>query len=145
MARYYTVQIGSIHLTSTGLEGGLPCRVEIQGLTPITPAYRRTVIQAIEGPPAVQLFDNRIGEAISMVILNIGKAVYEELIEAINDADASTGIINIKLSGGDLGEFDFDCVVESIDQPGQFRNGMIPELALVWRIHAVNEIEEEEE
>lgn len=134
-----------MHLTVDGTSIGMPCRVDVSGLVPLRPQFRRTVITAIEGPPAVQLFDNLVGEQLTMTIFVLMADEYEDLIEIIDTADAGTGVINIKLTDGDLGEFDLDCVLENIDQPGQFMNGRIPSLSLAFRIHTVNEPEEEPE
>ncbi|MBX3288444.1 MAG: hypothetical protein KF855_03770 [Acidobacteria bacterium] len=143
MARYNRIQIGDIHLTEDGTALGKPCRVEVEGLVPLRPRYRRTLVRPIEGPAKRQLFDNLIGEQITMTIFQLRAETYEDLLELIDEADESTGEINTKIFG-DLGDFDLDCVLESNPtQPGQFRNGIIPSVSLVWSIVAVNEIEDD--
>lgn len=143
---YNHVQIGNLHLTSDGTDLGAACRVDIPSLARLRPKYRRTVIMPIEGSPVVQLFENLIGEVIQMTVFLLNSEEYEDLIEIIDAADESNGIINIKLSDGDLGEFDVDCLLESFDQPsGEFVDGRIEGLTMTWRVAAVNEEEEEEE
>lgn len=144
MAEYNRVKIADLYLTSDGTETGIPCRVDVVGLTKLRPVYRRTVVLPIEGKPHVQLFENLIGESFSMTIFQLHTDEYDDLIEIIDAADAGDGEINVTLDG-ETGDFDLQCVLESIDQPGEFSSNYIPSLQLVFRIASVNPIEEEEE
>lgn len=144
MAEYNRVKIEDLYLTSDGTEIGRACKVDIPSLAAKRPMFRRTVVLPIEGPPKVQLFENLIGEQLSLTIFVIHKEEFDNLVEIIDAADLSDGIINIQLSGGDYGDFDLDCVLENFDQPsGEFFDGRIPGLVMTFRIASVNPIEEE--
>ncbi|MBX3266427.1 MAG: hypothetical protein KF831_06940 [Acidobacteria bacterium] len=134
---YNAVQIEDLYLTSDGTSGGLPCRVEIDGIARLRPAFRRTVVLPIEGKPFAQLFDNLIGEQLTMSIFVLKADEYEDLITIIDAADAGDGEIQVRIEG-ETGDLDLQCVLESFSQQGEFDEDRIPAVTLVWRIAAVN-------
>lgn len=137
MADYNRVQIETLYLTDDGTVSGTPCLVTVSGLASLRPAKRQTVIQCI-GVPQVQLFDNLIGESFTMNVFLLGTTQYESLITAIDAAHTAGDTMNVVIEG-ELGDFDLECVLESISQPGEFSTGRIPSVEMVFRIAGVNE------
>lgn len=140
MADYNTVQIDTLYLTDDGTSSGQACLVEIPNLSALRPRYRRTVIPVIGGPPQVQLFDNLIGEAFTMTIFLLHSDEYESLLTIIDTADTNTDTINVKIAG-EHGDFDLECLFESISNPPEFTDDRIPNLQITFRVASVNEPE----
>src|SRR5690606_22552588 len=143
MAEYNRVQIEDLYLTDDGTNTGTPCLVEIPELAALRPAKRRTVIQCL-GAPQVQLFDNLIGEALTLKIFLLHTDEWEDVIEIIDTADTNGTTITVKITDGELGEYDLECVMDANPvQPGEFTDDRIPTVELRFRIVSVNEEEEE--
>lgn len=138
MAEYNLIAIETLYLTDDGTVTGTPCRTEVKGLAELGTAMRRTLIQCI-GPPQVQLFDNLIGEPIQITVFVLQKTEYDSLITMIDAADSGSSTLTVSFSGGDLGDFDLECVLEkNLTNPGEFTDGRIPAVEINLRVVSVN-------
>lgn len=136
---YNRIQIGSVHLTADGTQMGAPCRVIVPDLAKFTLNYRRSVVSPIEGPPAVQLFDNLIGEVLQLSIFQISSAAFDSIVAELNSADESNSLIRITLTEGAFGDYDFYCTLQGMTQSGEFRDDKIPGLTFTFVIFEVLE------
>ena len=140
MARYNSVEINGIHLTKTGLDGGVPCKVDVTNLVSLRPANARINSgEAIDGTP-LQQFRSMKGKPFEMTIAVSQQDVFEDIIDAIDTQDALDPNGHNLVIEGHTGNFDLDCVLDEITAPGTFRNGLINEIRLAWRIHTINAI-----
>ena len=138
MADHNKVQIETLYLTNDGTQSGEACLVEIPELASLRPAKRRTVIQCL-GAPQVQLFDGLIGEPLTLKIFLLHTDEWDDLITLIDAADTNGTTLTVKITDSELGDFDLECVVESITQSGEFSDDRIPSVELRLRIVSVNE------
>jgi len=140
MARYNSVEIDGVFLTKTGLDGGTPCKVDVTGLVALRPANARiNAGQAIDGTP-LQQFRSMKGKPIEMTIAVSHEDVFEDIIDAIDTQDAADPNAHNLVIEGHTGNFDLDCVLDEINAPGTFRNGLINEIRLAFRVHTINSI-----
>jgi len=141
MARFNLIQIEDIYLTSDGTSGGSRCKNEIPDLIRLRTAKRRTLVDLIEGPSQVQLFDNLIGESFTIRVQYIKKSVLDDVIEIIDLADSNHEFITVKITGGDIGEFDLECQFEAITGGSQFSNGIVKSVDISFKTAGMNEEE----
>lgn len=106
MPSFYRIQIDSIHLTSTGAAGGIPCKLEVPAADSLFDNYVQNTVLANDGSVIVQLFqiDNK-GKQIDINIEVMPKTVWEQLLSARNTALTNQTTINI-VGTGDIGNFD---------------------------------------
>lgn len=138
MARYNTISINGVYLTKTGLVGGVACKTEVSGLVNLRPELSRIISESIDGTPKVQ-FRSHKGKPIGITVQVSQKTAFESLLTAIDAAEASDDL-HALLIDGDTGNFDLDCVLENIEAPGTFSNGLINEVKMTFRVHTVNSI-----
>lgn len=100
MARFNRVKIGTIFLTSTGLENGTPCKLDVSGLDGLFATKTGQVTPSADGTPFVQLVDNgKKGIRIQITVESLTQAVFENLISAINAAIADGGTMDLEITG----------------------------------------------
>lgn len=136
MSEYNFVQIDNLYLTDDQTDTGMPCRVDIGNLAKFRMLKRTATVPIIEGPSQVQLF-SQIGETFPMQISLLRTVDYEALLTLLNTAATNKTTNNIKIDG-ELGTFDLDCTLVSIDQPGEFRDNRVPKLSMVWSVAGIN-------
>ena len=136
MADYNRVKIGTIYLTRDGLVTGTPCKVDIPDLARFDLDEKGTVVPIIEGPPQIQL-NSLLGENIQMTVYWLLKDEFDDIKDLIKDSRDNNTLINITIDGA-LGTFDFDCVLVSLGQPGEFNGERIPSITFVWSIANIN-------
>jgi len=110
MARYNEVKIDTVYLTSTGLVGGKPCKVNVPGLEQLQTTKTGQVANSANGTPYLQLIDfEHRGIKIQVETEWMSKTVYDSIV-AIHEASKNGGTtIPIEISG-DTGDFTFDVV-----------------------------------
>jgi hypothetical protein len=105
MARFNTVKIGEIYLTSTGLIGGVPCKLSIAGLDQLFTAKTGSVSSSADGTPFIQVVDaGKKGLTLEFTIETVTKDVFDDLVTAINSAVDDLTTIPFEISG-DTGDF----------------------------------------
>ena len=142
MADYNTVKIGTVHLTDTGLVGGVACRAEVSGLHLLKGSKTGAVQISADGTPYAFYTDN-LGKGVSIVIkpYSITKAVFDSVVSAINTALTSGVAINVVFTNGDTGNFDLDCLPalpEPVSFPGTFASGRIDGVEFRFIVAEVN-------
>lgn len=138
MARYNLIAIDGVYLTKTGLDSGTRCKVDVEGLLALRLTNGRVLRNAIDGTPRMQVRSLK-GKPIGMVIASRSKTALDDLIDAINTAEES-GQVHAVTIEGDSGDFDLDLVLESLEGPESFRNGVLNRISLAFRVHTVNSI-----
>jgi hypothetical protein len=138
MARYSLISIDGIYLTRDGLDSGVRCKVDVEGLLALRLTNGRVIRNAITGTPRMQR-RSVLGKPIAMVIASKSKSTMDDLIDAINTAETS-GQVHAVTIEGDSGDFDLDLVLESLEGPDSFRNGILNRISLAFRVHTVNSI-----
>lgn len=127
MARFNQVKIGSVYLTSTGANGGTPCKVDVTGINALKTDKTGQVISSADGTPYAQLIDvNNKGIPLEVRTEWMLKAVFDSIVTIINNAkNAGTGI-TVEITG-DTGNFTVSVIPYVPDDIvfELFRNGYI--------------------
>lgn len=109
MARFYRIQLDSISLTSTGLEAGTPCKLDIPNADSLFDNFAQNVVIANDGSVTVQIFEISSGKQIDINIETLPKSVWEDLLDLRNTALTDSDTINI-VGTGDIGNFDVNAI-----------------------------------
>lgn len=141
MARYNRVKINSTYLTGDGTAGGARCKVEIPDLLAMRIAPRN-VEEDLEGGQHPQFGDFR-GFEIPMTIASRESAHLDDLIAEINTVEEAGDSHNLVIEG-DTGNFDLDCALVSLRNSGEFSNGRVKRISLVFKVDTMNEYAPEE-
>ncbi len=108
MARFYRIQIEDIYLTSTGLVGGIPAKLQVVGADELLQTMTGAAFPAIGGGAVLQLAAFTVGKRLEIQIeTHLYTAQWDDLKALINDAmenDTSLAIIGT----GDTGDFTVD-------------------------------------
>lgn len=133
MARFYTLQIGSVYMTSTGASDGRPLRLRIDGLGALRTSYAGVTRSGADGTPYTTAINNGTkGRPLSVRIDFLPAAVFELLVTAINNAIAGNTTITL-VGAGDLGEIDLAAVPampEPIQASGEFSGSILRDVTL---------------
>lgn len=127
MARYHTVQIGSVYLTSTGASGGVPCKNQVSGLPALKTTKTGQIISSADGTPYAQLLSvSHKGLPIEIVTEWMLKAVFDSIVALIESAKNASSSITLVITG-DLGSFTVGVIPSVPDDIifDIFRNGYI--------------------
>lgn len=135
---FNTVKINTTYLTMDGTALGLPCRVAVEGLVALRPAFGRLVKRTADGTPRVQ-YRERKGRSITITIFTISETALDTLLAELDSVEAASSLHNLVISG-DTGDFNVDCVREETDAPGTFNNGHVHDVKLVFAVYTVNSI-----
>lgn len=136
MSDYNTVAIGTIWLTSDGLDDGRPCRVSVQGLAALQTEFRTPIVLALDNTPFAQ--PKRVGikgRPVSITPFRLEDDVFADLKDEISDAIENETLIRVRIDGS-LGTWDLQCMPGLAEQPetppieteGEF------ELGRVWNV-----------
>lgn len=141
MADYNRVKIGDVFLTDDGLITGMPCRCEVAGVDRLKLTKTGTVRLAADGTPYPYTMPN-LGKGSPLQIrpFMITKAVFDDVVDEINDALDANATINITLEG-DTGDFDLECyptVPNGVEFPGTFSDERIDGVTFNFVIAEVN-------
>jgi hypothetical protein len=128
MANFYRINIGSIYLTSTGLAGGIPCKLEVPAADSLFDNFAQNVIIANDGTVIVQNFEISQGKQIDILVEVMPKTVWESLLSARNTALTNSATLNI-IGTGDTGNFDVTAIPLKFSAK-RFRNSRIYEVNL---------------
>lgn len=128
MANFYRVRLDTIHLTSTGLESGIPCKLDIPNADSLFDNFAQNVIIANDGSVVVQVFEIASGKQIDINIEVLPKSVWEDLLGLRNTALANSDTINL-IGTGDIGNFDVNTIPLKF-LAKSFTNGRIKQITL---------------
>lgn len=118
MAKFYKIQIGTIHLTSDGLTTGLPCKLSVSGVSLLRANYVKTPVQNADGSQIVQTYEQTSGKPLEIRILSLPLGVGNQLVTLFN----SLAPVTVIGTEGDTGDFNKTCEIVSFDYQ-EFRNG----------------------
>lgn len=108
MARYNLIQIGSIYFTSDGTASGIPCKVNVDGISEAVLTKSGQTIISANGVPWTQVIDvSRKGLVFSFNLDFIDKDVHDDVVTMFQDMvdNLDTEVMNIT---GDTGNFTFN-------------------------------------
>jgi hypothetical protein len=141
MADYNRVKIGAIYLTDDGLGTGVPCRVEVAGLSRLKLSKTGVVRTAADGTPYPYTLDNAgQGAPIQIRSLVTMKNVFDDVVAEIEAAAGAP--LNITVDG-DTGSFDLDCYPahpNAIEFPGGFSEGRIEGVTFNFVVKEINSV-----
>lgn len=139
MARYNTIQIDSIYLTSTGLSNGSPCKSSVEGLDALSLDYQGQTVIALDGTPYNQYTtNNKRGLPLKIKLSQLSETVLESLI-ALMDSTISGATTNLIRITGDTGDFVLNCLPafpQPIEFPGDFQNDRIRDVTLNYVVNS---------
>ncbi len=105
MARYNRIQLGATYLTSNGLVGGIPCKVNVEGLGQLLFDKTGQIIQSANGTPYSQTIDvDKHGLVLTLTLDYVAQAVFNTLVAAINTAINAGNSIVLDILG-DTGNY----------------------------------------
>lgn len=112
MARFYTISIGGIYLTDTGLVGGRPCKTELQGISALLIPDQGNISVGADGTPFREkpLIATGGGRGFAIIAAFMAKSVYDTIKSALDTAATANASINI-VGAGTPGNFDVDAIV----------------------------------
>lgn len=129
MANFYRINIDSIYLTSTGLVGGIPCKLDIPNADSLFDDFAQNPVIANDGTPLVQIFENgNSGKQIDINIEVMPKTVWESLLALRNTAKTNSDTTQI-VGIGDIGNFDVGAIPLKFSAKS-FTNSRIKEITL---------------
>lgn len=123
MARFNTIKINNVWLTSDGLSTGDPCQTTVDGLNRQLLTFKGTMQKALDGTPYVQIM--RIygrGETLSVTVETLAKSVYDSILVILENAALNGTTVSVRISG-DTGTFSFNCLPgfpQPVEMPGTF-------------------------
>lgn len=112
MARYYVVKVGSIWLTSDGLETGRPCKIQVEGYAGLVRSGVGNVVVGADGTPfrEIPLTPTGAGRPFAVTAAFMSSTVYDSIVAALDAAAAANTEINVTGAGAP-GDFDVDAIV----------------------------------
>jgi hypothetical protein len=128
MARFFSIQIGSLYLTSTGASSGTPCKVRVLGQTANRLPSSGNLKIAADGAPVLETIN--LGEKsrrVEIQIEYITKTVLDSLVASVETAVNSNSTIRVQ-GTGDTGNFDYDCLPflpDWITDSGEFSSSIV--------------------
>lgn len=143
MAEYNLVNFNdTLYLTDDGLVTGRPCRVEVSGLDALALPYAGNVTSAADGTPyAFVIAHHGQGAVLKLSPAVITTSVLASIKSVFQTAIAAEETINLKLTGGDLGNFDLECLPlfpRPIEFSGKFLEGNIYDVVLGLVVRSQN-------
>ncbi len=124
--KFYSVNISTIYLTSTGLIGGDKCRLEISNVEDLLTTVAGVAIPSISGAPVIQTIPWAAGKQFDIRVNVLNEAQWNDLKEVINDAQENSTSFTVAATG-DIG--DFSVTVKPFPQKPfsaqRFKNGLI--------------------
>jgi len=102
--KFYSVQIDTIFLTSTGLSAGNPCKLEISNVEDLLTTVAGIAIPSISGAPVIQTIPWAAGKQFDIRVNVLNEAQWNDLKELINDAQENSTSF-IVAGTGDIGDF----------------------------------------
>ena len=105
MARFYRIQIGSIHIASDGLETGIKCKLDVPDASDLIDDFAQNAIVGNNGSVIVQNFERTGGQFFSINIEVLPKSVWESLKTLRTNALQNETLIRVQ-GIGDIGNFD---------------------------------------
>lgn len=137
MARYSTIKIGSYWLTDDGTSTGSPCRTAVTGLGGLWMDHAGVQFLSIDGTPYTQIRQtNGRGADVSIEIEQMPKAMFEDIMGAIQSAVAYSSTMLVEITG-DTGNFYLVCVPKFPDPvlvSGQFVNERVRGVTLNFTV-----------
>lgn len=112
--KYPLIQLEAIYLTKTGLVGGTPCKIRVEGLDQFAVTKEHQVIKALSGLPYSQVSDAMLGKPISLHYENMEEAVYDSIVaEGQAYLDGSKAELDLEISNSAYGAFSLDVIPDS--------------------------------
>lgn len=102
---YPLVELGSVFFTSDGLDSGVHCRVEVEGLEELALTGAVQAIKALSGKPYLQLSGDQLGKPIVLNCRQLESSVYEAVIEDIQDAIDNGTTLELNITESPFGDF----------------------------------------
>lgn len=141
---YYKVQIDDNWLSQDGLEPtepNLACRVEIEGIAGLAMASVGPVVKSITGKPWKFISDNTgAGVDLSLKIAAMTPGLLQDIIDAIDDANAADTTVNLILTDGELPDYDLECVPgePAVNYTGAFTDDRIFDVTINLTVYSIN-------
>ena len=110
--RHPLIQLESVYLTKTGLVGGIPCKMRVEGLGALAVTDDHGVDKALSGLPYLQIVDSMLGKPIGLFAEeNMTEAVYDSIVTEIQAVlDGSKTELDLEISDSPYGSFSLDVV-----------------------------------
>lgn len=144
MAEYYKVEIDGNWLSQDGLEPiepNLACRVIVEGIAGLAMAQVGPITKAITGKPWKFISDNHgYGVDLTLKIDQMTPSLLSDIIDAIDDANAGDSTVNLILSGGELPNYDLECVPgePAVTYDGTFTDDRIFNVEIRLTVSSIN-------
>lgn len=104
MANFYRIQIGNIHLTSTGAAGGVPCKLEVPNVEDLLTSVAGVAIPTANGAVIFQTMPWTKGKQFDVRVEVMEKAEWDDLKDLLNDSLANNTSFAVA-GAGDIGNF----------------------------------------
>lgn len=110
--RHPKIQLEAIFLTKTGLTGGTPCKMRVEGLSTFAVTDDFQVIKALNGLPYLQIVDSMLGKPIGLFVEGqMTEAVYDSIVAEIQAVlDGSKSELDLEITDSPYGSFSLDVV-----------------------------------
>lgn len=128
--RFNRVSIGGIHLSSDGTLSGTPCKLTVSNIDELLLDKTGSIDFAADGTAWIQLADVH-GVALDISVRKLKQAVYDDLVDAFNDANNTGAKLTVVITGS-TGSFSRQCFVNPKKpiSPSGFINDMINDVTL---------------
>lgn len=103
MARFYRLKLETIYFTSTGLAGGVPCRLDLTGTDRLNSDYTIAAVDPQnDGSVKIQTVknDKKGAELVANLLGSIKSSVFDSLSDLIETAIAAGETLTLEISGG---------------------------------------------
>lgn len=112
--KYPQVQIESIYLTKTGLNGGTPCKIVLEGFDRLATTIKHSVTTALDGTPYIQTISTNKGLPIAIRFENMTETVYDSIVaEIVNVLDGTKAYLDLEITNFTYGTFSLDVVPDA--------------------------------
>ncbi|HEX8287439.1 MAG TPA: hypothetical protein VF556_05560 [Pyrinomonadaceae bacterium] len=129
--RFYTIQIGTVHLTSTGENDGIGCKLEVPNVEDLLTNVAGVAIPSITGAPVFQTIPWTSGKQFDIRIEVLPKQQWEDLKTLLNNSLAAGASFNV-IGTGEIGNFNVTARAfpQKPFSAGSFSPGRIKEIVL---------------
>lgn len=126
MGDYNLVQLGTIYFTDNGLVGGLPCRIDTQGVDDLALLFTGSVVKSGNGTPYVFILENTSGVDLQLKPFVISVDVFNDIKDLIDTVTDDADTLDLIITGDVVGTLTMTCIPtfpKALPFPGMQENG----------------------
>lgn len=125
MARFYKIKIKNFWLSSDGSENGDLCKLEVFGVDALRKQFVKTVTRNFDGTAEVSVFDAAANKPLDISVINLPKAVGENLLTIFNNLETFTVVGTMGDTGDFTGTFEMIDIQFKEFKSGRWKNALI--------------------